>query len=259
MSTLISIDYVQRQETGFSHNLGISETGKILEQELLVIEPMFKEFLSANNDQLGAIFKVANAMEGQTIQPRTVVVNISYSKSNAKVIKGYLQSVVGWFKTNGWPNFTAMHIPFEAYGCPMVGSVLSLIFCKEKMAYAPKPVAVLPSDFFQDLMYHAVSGRMKGSIYPGTAGVSGFYTSSASFLPDFASWDTTGLRAEYREGRTTVSKALRNEDIQKLFGAKEWMHQVDLHLCTPPSVLRTYLQDIKLIGDGTGQVSGKPA
>ena len=253
MSTLISVDYVVRQDTGFDHVLTISDTDKIIEQELLVIEPMFKEFANANNDQLGAVFKVAKAIESQAIQPYTVVVNISYSKGNAKVIKGYLQSVVQHFKASGWKNFTSMHVPFEAYGCPMVGSVLSLIFCKEKMAYTPTIRSVLPSEYFPGLMYHAVSGRMKGSIYPGTAGVSGFFNSNSSFLPDFSTWDTSGLRTEYQEGATTVSRAFRNEDIQKLFGAKEWMHQIDLHLCTPPSVLSTFLKNIKLLGDGTTQ------
>ncbi len=252
MSTLISVDTVIRKNTGFDTCLGISECNQLQEPELLVIEPFFTNFKAANNDQLGAIFKVAAecAVAGKPM-PRTIVVNISYSKINAVTIKGYLLDVVEHFKGMGYKNFTSVHIPFESYGCPMVGSVLSLIFCKDRIAYLPVARTVLPGAAFEGLLYHAMAGRMRGSVYAGAADVSGFLNSNRSFLPDLSVWAEEGLRAEYRKDNSSVSTVFKDEHVHELFGVSSYMHPLDLHLCTPPVILATFLNNLKQLNDLT--------
>lgn len=245
MNTLISSDMVVRtEETGFTNLLNLSSVKTLKEPDILMIEPVFTEFEKASNDQLGVPFMLSTKME---VMPYLLGVNISYSKRLAVTAKGYLRDIVDHFKGLGYPNFTSMHVPYETYGSPMVGSVLVLLFCQGRMAFMPKKKLVFPAQVFPGLLYHATAGRQGGSVYAGTADMNGFYNSNRHFLPDISSWAEQGLRAEYREGDTSIASGFKVEDRNHLFGVSQTVHGRDLILCTPAIVLQSIATGVKLL------------
>jgi hypothetical protein len=241
MTTLISTPTVVRAPAcGFDHYLTFNDCNQLhlTEADLLVVEPTFHDFATAENEQLAALFNIGTAMK---VEPEKLVLAIGYTRKNADIFKGYLLDVVDFYKKKGYAHFTSTHVPYEAYGCPMVGSVLFMVFSKTTTVYNPPKQQVYPSQVFKDLLYHAPNGRMSGSIYSGTALLNGFLNSRRSFLPDFSGWEKAVLRCEYQNGNSSTVETLRKANINELFGVTQYEKPEDLHLCTPPAILSTLL------------------
>ena len=193
MATLLTVDSVIRSpDLGF-RCLPFSHCNQLHvepESDLLVIEPSFLSFEKADNDRLGFLFKLGQEIKNVPVLPKKVVLCLAYSQRNANTMKGWILDVVAYYKSLGYQYFTSTHIPYEAHGCPMVGSTLALVFCQDKFAFVPTRKLVLPNEVIPDLMYHAPAARVKGSVYAGTAGINGFMNSRLQFLPDLSLWDS---------------------------------------------------------------------
>lgn len=245
MSTLISSSRLARRPMpGITQQMNFT-AAKIDEPELLIIEPSFKEFASATPGQLSAPAHIASLVSPDSTE--RVCVLVSYSRANAKSFKGWLNDVVQAFKGRGYVELSSLHIPFESYGVPMVGSVLALLFGATRPALQLVKSVTYPAQQFPGMVYHSPSGRAKGGVYPGTAGLNGFLNSATSFLPDLSLWDVDCLRAEYRAGESLTSEQLRVENIRELFGCEGWQTMRDLHLATPPLLLAQITQHFRLI------------
>lgn len=244
MTTLISSSRVVRRPIpGIDYHQNFSCNQ--LHDGMVIVEPSFKEFSDATAAQLTAPIKIGHMLNVKE-NPQAAFL-ISYSRANAKSFKGWINDLAEAVKGQGYTELASLHIPFESYGVPMVGSVLAILFGPQRLALKLPKSVVFPGQEWPEMMHHAPSSRAKGGVYPGTAALNGYLNSRTSFLPDLSLWDTDGLRAEYRDGDSLKMEPLRTEDIRGMFGADSWQTLKDLHLCTPASLLAGINQTFVLL------------
>lgn len=204
------------------------------EQDLLVVEPFFRHFSKATTEQLNAPMLLVEQIKEL---PQTLILNIAYSRDNAATFRGYLLDVVNLIKGKGYAHFTSVHVPYEACGCAMVGSVLALVFSHKRFSFLPPKRTVYAAEACPDLLYHSAAGRNSGSVYAGMSVLMGFLNSRIAFLPDLSLWGGKPLLAEYRDGDSSKPGPMREEDLRRLFGVDDYSNIETLHLCTPAAVL----------------------
>ena len=234
MATLLSSTKLKRRPPqGFTQAGSFWEGPTLKTEDLLVIEPAFRDFATANDAILGLPFEI---LSQQLQLPEAIILNISYGKSNARVFKGYLLDVVAAYKKAGYSFFTSMHLPYESYGSPMVGSVLSLMFGQQYMAFNPAKKIVFPRDMWPDWVRHSLHTRGQASVYAGFGSYLGYVDSGTHFLPDLSLWGAP-LPYEIKNGNSLENRSFSKEDVDSLFAVTEYPDLESLHLATPAPIL----------------------
>lgn len=217
--------------------------GYKLPDDLVIVEPTYYTFMTAENDALGLPFGLVE--EGDALPARLIFL-MRYTPANNRSWKGYLLDVVDFYKGLGYQYFHTTHIPFEAYGAPIVGSSIVMVFSLKKTVFSPQKDVKYPRDVFPKLRYHAPFISASSSPYAGRASMSGYLDSGSSFLPDFRLWCSgAGLPCEYQSKMSLASGPIKKEDVRKLFGVDDYQDLSLLLLVTPAAIIRQILDNVK--------------
>lgn len=204
--------------------------------DVVLIEPLFKEFRKAGGNELGLPFLAINNMAAQSGR---MTVFLSYSQANASTFKGYLQDVQKAMKEK-YGFVTLLHIPYITTGLPMNDSVLALTGSngERHMPHSTKEV-VMPSQYLPDLLSHVARNRPNFPLLTSSRSI-GAVRSDLNLLPPADAWGGRSLMVEYKDGVTTSIQRMKGTDVGKIWGVKPCQYTDDLSLCVPAPVLQAF-------------------
>jgi hypothetical protein len=202
----------------------------------LVIEPVFSDFKTAGDNELGCAFVCVGTLSGSF--NRTTVA-LTYSKANAAVYKGYVLDLEEALK-KVYPHVKKLHVPYVSCGAPIDGSVLTLTGSHTPFTpYSTKEV-VMPSVYFEGLLSHVLRNRPTFPISCSARGI-GAVRSDLNLLPAVAQWKDKSLMVEYRDGKTTKLQRLKREHVGKLFGVAPCNYTADMIHSLPANVIAAFM------------------
>lgn len=240
---IVNTQRVKRNVPGFHglqyNQFTLPKEGEKAKVQLAIFEPTFVDFKTAPEESLGQMFTAPACFDSDVF-----VLSVKYSRSNASVFKGYLIDLCKNHAARGYKGFSSVHVPWESYGCPMVGSSLFLIFSKVPTLYLPEKKVVMPRTCWPSLRHHSTTGRNMSGRQDGSAVMLGLSDSGKAFLPNTEAWKGH-LPVETQEGQTVKAQNFKLEWLKQLFGVDEFDGLESLSYITPVMLLHT-LSYVKL-------------
>lgn len=200
--------------------------------DLAVFEPMFLDFKDAASESLGQAFTLPSKVDTDVF-----VLSVKYSRANVNIMKGWLIDLCSYHKGRGYPAFLPLHVPWESYGCPMVGSSLLLFFGRGQFVmFSPQKTNVFPRNMWPSLLHHSPSARAILGRSPGSAVMHGLVDSSSTFLPNIDLWRGP-ISSEVKSGDSIEVSTLGTRELWDIFGCSASKDFQSFLYCTPKALL----------------------
>jgi hypothetical protein len=198
----------------------------------VLVEPVFYDFGSAGDNELGFAFLAANQLSKVA---DTLSIAITYTQANANKYKGYLQDLKA-VMVGSYKHVKVHHVPYVSCGSPLGGSVVVVMGSKEPVDFKGVLSPCLPSEYFKDLLAHVPLNRPNYKLLTSSRGI-GAVRSDKNLLPPVSQWRGKSLMVEYKTETTTKITRMVNEDIGLLFGVLPCQYTDDLALVLPKEVI----------------------